>query len=55
MLNELWEVCCFFYIYIYFDCGGGGGVGSDENSCVGRLRQLREVIFQECKQERGAD
>lgn len=51
MLNELWEVCCFFF-YICFECWG---VRSDENSCVGRLRQLREVIFQECKQERGAD
>lgn len=25
MLNELWEVCCFF-LYIYFDCWGGRGV-----------------------------
>lgn len=41
---------CFIFILSV-----GGGVRSDENSCVGRLRQLREVIFQECKQERGAD
>lgn len=34
---------------------GGGGVQSDENCCVGRLRQLCEVIFRECKRERGAD
>lgn len=40
-----------FFIFIL----SVGGVRSDENSCVGRLRQLREVIFQECKQERGAD
>lgn len=33
----------------------GGGVQSDENCCVGRLRQLCEVIFRECKRERGAD
>lgn len=37
------------------DGGGGGGVQSDENCCVGRLRQLCEVIFRECKRERGAD
>lgn len=42
---------CFIFI---LSVGWGGG-RSDENSCVGRLRQLREVIFQECKQERGAD
>lgn len=44
---------CVAFFYIYFE--RLGGVRSDENSCVGRLRQLREVIFQECKQERGAD
>lgn len=46
---------CVAFFYIYFERSGGVGVRSDENSCVGRLRQLREVIFQECKQERGAD
>lgn len=44
----------------FFENGGWGGEGglgvqSDENCCVGRLRQLCEVIFQECERERGAD
>ena len=35
--------------------GGGGGVQSDEDCWGGRLRQRCEVIFRECKRERGAD
>ena len=34
---------------------GWGGGQSDEDCGVGRLRQLCEVIFRECKRERGAD
>lgn len=42
----------FFFSFFYFEYGG---VQSDENCCAGRLRQLCEVIFRECKRERGAD
>jgi len=53
MLNELWEVC-YFLFFIFFGLAVRE-IHSYENCCVGRLRQLCEVIFRECKRERGAD